>query len=431
MKLLFVIPEWGPVAGGIATYYRYLVPELRRAGHTVDLRVGSAYSQFESPPADEPGVLWLSPSQYQNQLDRFARFAMVGDLQRHLAAAWALREMAPAGAYDLVECCDWGLGFLPWSGGSIPLLVRMHASLSQVAASERLPGSDLFCSLTALLESLGLGRAAGIATYSEANAGFWSRRLGREVCMQRPAYPAGEPVRGGSDLIAGGRIQLWKGIETLCQALRQVPDISVRWFGRDMPVADQGQRRSYARVLRGRYPDIWGSSLLPMGQVSPAELEAARDGAGGVVVPSLWDVFNFTAIEAMAAGLPVIVSRGAGAGELIEHSQNGLLFESGNADELAAALRQWQSLNPSQRKQMGTAAIATVAECCDVANQAEAHLQLYRQVSEQPVSGHPSLAPLLESDTADSVDDLLHNSSIRQLAGGLSRRVLQKLRWRS
>lgn len=431
MKLLFVIPEWGPVAGGIATYYRYLVPELRRAGHTVDLRVGSAYSQYESPPNDDPGVLWLSPSRYRDQLDRFARFAMVGDLQRHLAAAWALHEMAPAESYDLVECCDWGLGFLPWSGGPIPLLVRMHASLSQVAACERLPGSDLFCSVTALLESLALGHAAGIATYSEANAGFWSKRLGREVSMLRPAYPAGEPVPGGSELIASGRIQLWKGIESLCQALCQIPELSVRWFGRDMPVADQGQRRSYSRVLRGRYPEIWGSSLLPMGQVRPTELQTVREGAGGVVVPSLWDVFNFTAIEAMASGIPAIVSRGAGASELIEHSRNGLTFEPGNADELAATLRQWQGLNRSQREQMGRAAIAAVNQCCNVADQAEAHLRHYRQVRETPVAGPLPLAEMLESGATDSVDDLLHNPSIRQLAGVLSGRVLQKLRWRS
>ncbi len=40
--------------------------------------------------------------------------------------------------------------------------------------------------------------------------------------------------------------------------------------------------------------------------------------AAFMVVPSLWDTFNFTCVEAMWSGRPVICSRGAGASELIE-----------------------------------------------------------------------------------------------------------------
>ena len=44
--------------------------------------------------------------------------------------------------------------------------------------------------------------------------------------------------------------------------------------------------------------------------------------------------------EAMASALPVIVSRAAGAAELIEHGENGLLLEDfADPEELAEKMR--------------------------------------------------------------------------------------------
>ena len=42
--------------------------------------------------------------------------------------------------------------------------------------------------------------------------------------------------------------------------------------------------------------------------------------------------------SAQAAGCPVIASNMAGLSEVIEHGKNGLLFEAGNADELATTI---------------------------------------------------------------------------------------------
>ena len=57
------------------------------------------------------------------------------------------------------------------------------------------------------------------------------------------------------------------------------------------------------------------------------------------VLPSRSEAFPNGAIEAMAAGLPVVASAAGGLLDLIEHGHTGLLFEPGNAEALADALR--------------------------------------------------------------------------------------------
>lgn len=60
-----------------------------------------------------------------------------------------------------------------------------------------------------------------------------------------------------------------------------------------------------------------------------------------LVVPSEWDEpFGRTALEGMALGIPVLASRIGGLPEVIEENITGLLYESGNSDELSNCMKQ-------------------------------------------------------------------------------------------
>jgi glycosyltransferase involved in cell wall biosynthesis len=48
---------------------------------------------------------------------------------------------------------------------------------------------------------------------------------------------------------------------------------------------------------------------------------------------------SFAVTEALAAGRPVIAARAGALPELVQHGENGLLFEPGDAADLAAQLR--------------------------------------------------------------------------------------------
>jgi glycosyltransferase involved in cell wall biosynthesis len=57
-------------------------------------------------------------------------------------------------------------------------------------------------------------------------------------------------------------------------------------------------------------------------------------------VPSATEAFGVANIEALASGIPVISSRAGGIPEVLDAGNNGWLTEPGNADDLAAAIRE-------------------------------------------------------------------------------------------
>jgi glycosyltransferase involved in cell wall biosynthesis len=77
------------------------------------------------------------------------------------------------------------------------------------------------------------------------------------------------------------------------------------------------------------------------------------------VLPSLTEAFSNSLMEAMSCGLACVASRVGGNPELIGHEREGLLFEAGNAEDLAAQLRRL-IVDPGLRQRLAGAARAKV-----------------------------------------------------------------------
>jgi glycosyltransferase involved in cell wall biosynthesis len=138
----------------------------------------------------------------------------------------------------------------------------------------------------------------------------------------RDSGPA--PVDEGSNFIFLGRLVPEKGAELFAEASARggVPAVFVG--GGEL----EGD-------LRRRFPDA-----TFRGWLKPAEVTATIRRARALVFPSLWyETLGLSAIEAMANGVPVIVSDRCAASEFVQNEYSGLHFQSGSAESLARQLR--------------------------------------------------------------------------------------------
>ncbi|MGA9913254.1 glycosyltransferase family 4 protein [Paraburkholderia sp.] len=171
------------------------------------------------------------------------------------------------------------------------------------------------------------------------------------------------PDSGGYALFLG-RLIHDKGLLTLAEAQR----------GTDIRVVVAGTG-PLEETLRRDYP--W---LELVGYQSGDALRTLVEGASFIVVPSLvQENCPMAVLEAMASGKAVIASRNGGIPELVEEGTTGLLFESGNADELRLKLQTLGS-DTTLQAEMGRAARAKVQRDFSLQKHNESLLRIYESV---------------------------------------------------
>jgi glycogen(starch) synthase len=151
--------------------------------------------------------------------------------------------------------------------------------------------------------------------------------------LWRPPQPRGVTIGRSPLVVSWGRVQYEKGFQVLARAMHElrarVPEIHSVIAGRG----------SYLPELQTQI-DVEGVSdivELP-GYLPDSELRHLVHRAGCVVIPSLYEPFGIVALEALAAGAPLIVARTGGLAELIAGTDAGVTFEPGNPDDLADAI---------------------------------------------------------------------------------------------
>jgi glycosyltransferase involved in cell wall biosynthesis len=85
-----------------------------------------------------------------------------------------------------------------------------------------------------------------------------------------------------------------------------------------------------------------------------ARLSAIYSAADVFVLPSLSEALGQVGLEALACGTPVVGSRIGGVPDYVLDGATGLLFDTGNAGDLAAKL-DWIIEHPAERRQYGAA----------------------------------------------------------------------------
>ncbi|MEJ2347274.1 MAG: glycosyltransferase family 4 protein [Gammaproteobacteria bacterium] len=184
----------------------------------------------------------------------------------------------------------------------------------------------------------------------------------RAATRQRYAVPADAPL-----FLFVGSGFLRKGVGQALSALARQPDgVHLMVVGYDR------KTRWFERQARVLGIDQWVRFVGPQRDVGPF-----YGAADALVLPTLYDPFPNAALEAMAAGLPVITSTKSGAAELIEEGRNGFVRDALDVDGLAQAMGQ---LSDGERAaSMGEAARITV-EPLTMERMSDCLLALYEEL---------------------------------------------------
>jgi glycosyltransferase involved in cell wall biosynthesis len=145
------------------------------------------------------------------------------------------------------------------------------------------------------------------------------------------------PLGDRTGFLYVGRLSVEKGVAVLVDAWNRVE-------GGVLAVAGTGPE---AHLLDGV------ARLTALGAVPGDAVRARMATVTALVLPSIcYEGFPRTLVEAFACALPVIASRLGPLIDLIEDGVTGLLFEAGNAADLAEKM-QWAQTHPQEMAAMG------------------------------------------------------------------------------
>jgi len=174
-----------------------------------------------------------------------------------------------------------------------------------------------------------------------------------------------------------------KGLDHLLQGLGRLrardPDARFRLL-----VVGRGDEKAYGRLAR----DLGiGETVIFSGAVARERLPEIYLAADCYAMLSRFDTFGMVVMEAMAAGLPVLVSGCVGARDLVQEGENGFVVEDpGDAD--AVAERIGTLLKGDLLERMGAKALQTARE-----NSWDAAVRRVLEVYEEILSGRLPLSP--------------------------------------
>lgn len=360
MKLLHIVPTYYPAVryGGPIRSVHALAKGLAQRGHEVHVYTTNVDGPHDSDvplgaPVEREGVqVWYFPASLGRRLYRSPdmgralrrNMAMFDIAHLHSVFLWPTSAAAHAARRAGVPYILAPRGML------VADLIRRKSSLAKRA-------------WIGLFERRNIERAAAVHATSQVEAGellrlgFNPRRI-----VHIPNGVAMPPAEAGSPAAAGcaarmfgierpfvlflGRVNWKKGLDRLIPAMAYVPNIDLIIAGND-----EENYQPKLEALARQAPVT--ARIRFIGPVEGEAKWALLREAQMLVLPSYSENFGMVALEAMAAGCPVIVTPEVGLAPAVRKSGAGLVVE-GTPNHLAAAINMLLG-DEEQRRWMGAA----------------------------------------------------------------------------
>ncbi len=348
LRLLMVGWEWPPShSGGLGVHSFELCTELAKMGHTITFLTPfpGPYTPVEGVtfrcPADEPEEPY--PGAYT--IGGTAAGWHEGDIERY--NAWIAG--FPVGGHDLIHVHDWfgtvGASALARRWG-LPLVMTVHST--EYDRSLGHPWSEILAR-----ERTGLQNAGRVIAVSAHLKRQLVERYGIPAEKIRVIYNAVRPSERLAALSGPRRIVLYlgrlaamKGVDTFLRAAARVAPTEP-----DALFVVAGEGPEFGRLLVLAAHLGLSDRVLFLGKVTEEERATLLASASVFVLPSIVEPFGIAAAEAMAAGIPAIVSKTSGIAEI---TNSVFTVDFWDIDEFASRISELLAY-PALRREMGAA----------------------------------------------------------------------------
>lgn len=176
-----------------------------------------------------------------------------------------------------------------------------------------------------------------------------------------------------------GRIRHQKGtdrfVEIMMRLVKRHPDVTAVITG-----GTTADNRGFLDDLSGRVTRSGlGGRILFMGEQPDGKVPEFFRAMDIFVAPQRWEGFGLTPLEAMASGVPVVVTRAGAFEEMVVPGQTGIVVDTEDDEALEAAIEELIA-DPDRRAEMGRIARAHVLGNFALETEASALTCLYRDM---------------------------------------------------
>ena len=352
MKVLMVSWEYPPVViGGLGRHVHHLSTALAAGGHEVVVlsRRPSGTDPSTHPSSDEisENVRVVAAAQDPHEFS-FAKDMMAWTLAMGHAmvrAGLSLKDTSSDHPWrpDVVHAHDWLVAHPAVALAEfydVPMISTIHAteagrhsgwvsgSLSrQVHAVEswlvRESDSLITCSASMcdeITELFGPGLAEATVIRNGIEAARWP-------------FASRRRRSGPAELLFVGRLEYEKGVH---DAIAALPRIRRAHPGTTLTIAGEGTQQDWL-VEQARKHRVLKATRF-VGRLDHDELLAVLHRADAAVLPSHYEPFGLVALEAAAAGTPLVTSNIGGLGEAVINGETGMSCPPRDVTRLAKAV---------------------------------------------------------------------------------------------
>jgi glycosyltransferase involved in cell wall biosynthesis len=162
------------------------------------------------------------------------------------------------------------------------------------------------------------------------DAGIPAEKLVRTVLRPDPRFvpPQRRPEDDAFRIVYVGRVEMTKGIALLLEAFDRLSVSNA-----ELRIVGGWSTRGVRRKLQSRIAQD------PRITVQPGDPLPVLQKADVFVHPSYEDGFGYAPMEALACGVPVVVTEDTGMKEYVRDGVNGFIVPTGSVDAIVAALR--------------------------------------------------------------------------------------------